>query len=199
MKIILPAKAQSASPAVLLTIVLCVLTAFDSPLFTLLSLDPHCVASGELWRLLTGNLVHFGWAHTLMNAAALLLVAQAFFFDYPSKKFCSLLGWCCLCVGVGIYWLNPEYVPYAGLSGAIHGLVVAGLLHTRAYPGWIRALALVLVVAKLIHENSAGYYATDLQALIPAAVAVESHVYGAIAGVVFGGTDWLTSRIKRKV
>jgi rhomboid family GlyGly-CTERM serine protease len=186
------------SPALLLAVVLCALTAVESSLFTMLSLDPHRVASGEIWRLLTGNLVHFGWAHTLMNTAALLLVSMAFFFDYPDKKFCGLLAWCCLCVGLEIYWLNPEYAPYAGLSGAIHGLIVAGLMQTRAYPMWMRTSALALIVAKLIHENSPGYQATDLQALIPAAVAVESHLYGTIAGAIFGGGDWLLSRIKRK-
>jgi rhomboid family GlyGly-CTERM serine protease len=198
MKIISLTRKNLTSPALLLALLLCLLTAFESPLFNLFSLDPHRVASGELWRLLTGNFVHFGWAHTLMNAAALLLVSLAFFPDYPSKKFYGLLLWCCLCVGLGIYGLNPEYVPYAGLSGAIHGLIMAGILYTCAYPLWTRAFALALVVAKLIHENSAGYEATDLQALIPAAVAVESHVYGAVAGVVFFGGERLISRIKRK-
>ena len=92
---------------------------------------------------------------------------------------------------------NPEYSPYAGLSGAIHGLIVAGLLQTRAYPMWIRVIALGLVVAKLVQEKSEGYEATDLQALLPVAVAVESHLYGAIAGFVFVGIVWLLQRLKR--
>lgn len=182
---------------ILSAIMLC-LTAFETPLFPLLSLEPTKVSTGELWRLLTANLVHFGWLHTLMNAAALLLCALAFFTEYSLKKFSLLLLWCCACVGVGIYCFNPEYSPYAGLSGAIHGLIVAGLLLSRAYPVWIRVIALGLVVAKLVQENSADYEATDLQALLPVAVAVESHLYGAVAGLVFSGVDWLLQRFKRK-
>jgi len=174
------------------------LTALENPLFPLLSLEPTYVSGGEFWRLLTANLVHFGWLHTLMNAAALLLCALAFFMDYPLKKFSLLMFWCCAGVGIGIYVLNPEYSPYAGLSGAIHGLIVAGLLQTRAYPIWIRVLALGLVTAKLVQENSVGYQASDLQALLPVAVAVESHLYGAIAGLVFATIDWLLQRLKRK-
>lgn len=182
---------------ILSAIMLC-LTALENPLFPLLSLEPTKVAADEFWRLLTGNLVHFGWAHTLMNAAALLLCTLAFFTEYSLKKFSFLLLWCCACVGVGIYLFNPEYSPYAGLSGAIHGLIVAGLLQTRAYPMWIRVIGLALVVAKLVQENSAGYEATDLQALLPVAVAVESHLYGAIAGLVFTGVAWLFQRLNRK-
>lgn len=174
------------------------LTAMDAIVFDALSLDPTRVAAGEVWRLLTGNIVHFGWLHTLMNAAALLLGVLAFFADYSLKKFSLLLFWCCASVGVGIYLLNPEYAPYAGLSGAIHGLIVAGLLLTRSYPIWIRVLALGLVVVKLMQENSAGYTATDLQALLPVAVAVESHLYGALAGLVFASTDYFLQGLRRK-
>lgn len=175
-----------------------VLTALENPLFPLLSLESIQVSHGELWRLLTANLVHFGWAHTVMNAAALLLCALAFFTEYSLKKFSFLLLWCCAGVGVGIYLFNPEYSPYAGLSGAIHGLIVVGLLQTRAYPVWIRVIALGLVVVKLVQENRVGYEATDLQALLPVAVAVESHVYGALAGLAFAGVDWLFYVFKGK-
>lgn len=186
------------SLCILLCILMLMLTTLENSLFPLLSLESTKISAGEFWRLLTANLVHFGWAHTLMNAAALLLCSLAFFTDYSFKKFVLLLFLCCVTVGVGIYLFNPEYSPYAGLSGAIHGLIVAGLLFTRAYPFWIRVVASSLVVAKLVHENSVGYEATDLQALLPVAVAVESHLYGAIAGLVFAAIDWLLQRLKRK-
>ena len=33
------------------------------------------VAAGELWRLLTGHLVHLGWTHMWLNLAGIALVA----------------------------------------------------------------------------------------------------------------------------
>lgn len=183
----------------ILSVLMLCLTAMDTLVFGTLSLEPAKVSTGEVWRLLTGNFVHFGWLHTCMNAAALLLCVLAFFAEYSLKKFSLLLLWCSASVGVGIYLFNPEYSPYAGLSGAIHGLIVAGLLQTRAYPMWIRVIALGLVTAKLIQENSAGYEATDLQALLPVAVAVESHIYGALAGLVFVGSDFFLQRFKRNM
>lgn len=173
------------------------LTVCENPLFALLSLEASKVTGGEYWRLLTANFVHFGWAHTLMNVAAFLLCSFAFFNDVSFKKYGLLVLWCCLGVGVGVFFFSPEYSPYAGLSGAIHGLIVAGLLQTRAYPMWIKVCGLILLTGKLIQENLPGYEATDLQELIPVAIAVESHVYGAIAGVLFAGGDWLLTRLKR--
>lgn len=172
-------------------------TSVSHLLFDNLSLYSEKVNQGEYWRLLTANFVHFGWIHTAMNAAALLLCVLAFFTDYSLKHFSFLLIWCCAGVGLGIYFLNLEYSPYAGLSGAIHGLIVAGLLQTRAYPLWIRVIVLSLLVAKLVDENGADYAATELQALLPVAVAVESHLYGALAGLAFAGVEWLLQRIKR--
>src|SRR6187402_592790 len=142
---------------IFLSILMLLLTALENPLFPLLSLEATKVANGELWRLLTANLVHFGWAHTLMNIAAFLLCSFTFFNDVRFKKYGLLLLWCCLAVGCGVFFFSPEYSPYAGLSGAIHGLIVAGLLQARAYPMWIRVISLGLVVAKLVQENSAGY------------------------------------------
>lgn len=173
------------------------LTVLDTYLFSLFSLEAAKVSTGEYWRLLTANFVHFGWAHTLMNIAAFGLCSLVFFNDLSLKKYSFLLLWCCLGVGVGVFFFSPEYSPYAGLSGAIHGLIVAGLIQTRAYPLWIKVGGLILLAGKLIQENLPSYQATDLQELIPVAIAVESHAYGAIAGVLFAGGDWLLIRLKR--
>ncbi len=178
--------------------VILVLTMFESHLFNTLSLDPTHTSQGQYWRIFTANFVHFGWAHTLMNTAALVLCTLALLSEMSLQKYVSLLLVCCLAVGLGIYWFNPEYQPYAGLSGAIHGLIVAGLIQTRAYPLWIKITGLLLIMGKLLQENLPGYEATDLQQLIPAAVAVESHVYGAIAGAAFALGDGLIQLKKRK-
>lgn len=166
-------------------------------LFPVLSLERSAVAAGQLWRLLTGNLVHFGWAHTAMNLAAFLLCSFGLLAQMSLVRFIYLLSVCCLAVGLGIYFLNPEYATYAGLSGAIHGLIVAGLFQTGLHPLWLRAVAFVIVVAKIIEEQSPNYQATDLQNLIPVPVAADAHLYGALAGLVFVGIDWTVRKIRK--
>jgi rhomboid family GlyGly-CTERM serine protease len=184
--------------SIALSTIMLILTTADASIFNWLSLEPLQVSAGEYWRLLTANFVHFGWAHTLMNVAALLLCTLALLSEISLTKYLGLLLLCCMTVGIGIYWFNPEYQPYAGLSGAIHGLVIAGLIQTRVYPQWIKIGGLLLVMGKLAQENLPGYEATDLQQLIPAAVAVESHVYGAIAGAALALGDELIQFTKRK-
>lgn len=174
------------------------LTLLSDGLFEYLSLDRSAVAQGQVWRLLSGNLVHFGWAHTAMNIAAFLLCSFGLLSHYSLTRFSSLLLLCCLAVGVGIYGLNPEYGTYAGLSGAIHGLIVAGLLHSKLHPLWLRILALGIVLIKLWQEQSPHYQASDLQNLIPVPVATDAHLYGAVAGLVFVIADWLLKVIRKK-
>lgn len=161
-----------------------ILTLFEPYVFNSLSLDPERVNQGQYWRLLTANFVHFGWAHTIMNVAALVLCTLALLSEISPLKYFYLLMVCSLTVGTGIYWFNPEYQPYAGLSGAIHGLIVAGILLTRDYPLWVRIVAGVILAGKLINENNGHYEANDLQMLIDVKIAVESHLYGAIGGLI---------------
>ena len=169
--------------AIVLSVAILTLTLCEPYAFNSLSLNPEKTGEGQYWRLLTANFVHFGWAHTLMNVAALVLCTFALLSEISPLKYLCLLFVCCLTVGTGIYWFNPEYKPYAGLSGAIHGLIVAGLLLTRDYPLWVRIAAGVILVGKLINENNGHYEANDLQMLIDVKIAVESHLYGAIGGL----------------
>lgn len=175
-----------------------IFSAFQNTIFPALALERNEVFTGEYWRLLTGNFVHFGWAHTLMNVAAFLLCSIALLDKLSIVKYCALLMWCCLMVGGGIFHLNLEYGTYAGLSGAIHGLIVAGLLLSKQHPLWIRVIALGLLIAKLVQEQSPNYTATDLQTLVPVPVAVDAHLYGAIAGLAFVFIDYLIIYLKRK-
>ena len=167
-----------------LALLMLVLTGLDTWLFEWLKLEKVRVSDGELWRLLTANLVHYGWSHTLMNLAALLVGSYALFLDYPWQRFALLVLGCSLSVGLGMWLLDSDYESYAGFSGVMHGLILAGIIHSRAHPLWLRLAAFAIVIAKLVQEQSPGYQATDLQAMLPVPVAVNSHVYGACAGVL---------------
>ena len=164
-------------------------------LFDPLSLTRTAISQGQYWRLLTGNLVHFGWAHTLMNLAAFLLCSFALLSELKPLRFASLFMGCCFAVGLGIYYLNPELATYAGLSGVVHGLIIAGLWYTKRHPLWLRVAALAIVIGKIIQEHSANYQANELQALIPVPVAVDAHLYGALAGATFVSLDVLSQRL----
>lgn len=177
---------------------LVVLAVTTDVLFPILSLARVQVEHGELWRLVTSNFVHFGWPHTLMNLAAFLLCALALLNSFPVRQLLGLILCCCLSVGLGVYYLNPEYGTYAGLSGAIHGFIVAGLMRNKRHPAWLNAILIALVFAKIFYEHQPDYQATQLQTLMPVPVAYDAHMYGAIAGLLFGLGHWFIIWIKRK-
>lgn len=172
-----------------------IFTAKSSIFFPAMSLTRAQIEQGEIWRLLSCNFVHFGWPHTLMNLAAFVLCAFALLNSFSVRQLLGLVVFCCLSVGVGVYYLNPEYLSYAGLSGAIHGFIVAGLMRNQRHPYWLNALFIAALFAKIIYEQQPSYQATQLQTLLPVAVAYDAHLYGAIAGLLFGLGHWLKNLI----
>lgn len=178
--------------------VLVLLLASFNQLFSLLSLDRISVAQGQVWRVFTGNFVHFGWPHTLMNLAAFWICAFSLLSSYSPQKYICLIISCCLGVGLGIYFFSPQYDIYAGLSGAIHGFFVAGLMGNKRHPVSLNTLFIFAVFAKVIYEHLPGYRATDLQQLLPVAVAYDAHLYGALSGAAFGAITWANEFFQRK-
>ncbi len=165
--------------------------------FPLLSLERKYVAQGELWRLITSSTVHFGWAHTLMNLAAFAIFATALSSSFTQYSLLGIIVFCCTLVGVGVYWLNPEYETYAGLSGAIHGFFVAGLILNKRHAYWLNGLMIAALFTKIAVEHQPNYQATEIQSLLPVAVAYDAHLYGAIAGAMFGFGNLLLNRYFR--
>lgn len=84
--------------------------------------DRSALAEGQLWRLLTGHLVHLSAPHLIMDGAAFCIVAAAI------ERAGRPLGPLLLMLGAGIggflWWLLPQVAFYGGLSGINYGLFV---------------------------------------------------------------------------
>jgi rhomboid family GlyGly-CTERM serine protease len=157
---------------------------FPSVTEPLLQFDRGRVDNGEWWRLLSGQVVHYGIYHLAMNIAALLLCGYVLLRELSLRSYISLLVITALGVGLGIYTINRELDFYSGLSGVLHGLIVAGLLVGIRETPLFNGLALALVIGKLAQEQSTGFDASH--ALLPVPVAVDAHAYGAAAGLFVG-------------
>lgn len=138
---------------------------------------------GEVWRLLSGHLVHLGWSHLLMNLLALALVWALFGDTLTLAGWLLLLLFCALFDGLGLLLLNPGVEWYVGLSGVLHGLFLAGALAGLASGRRDAALLLIALVAKLAWEQLAGPLPGS-EATAGGLVVVDAHLYGAIAGGV---------------
>lgn len=165
----------------------------------LLEFNRDKILQGEYWRLITSNLVHYGFAHVAMNAAAFIIISFTLLRELSLKTYAMLLLICALAVNMGTLVFNPELSFYRGFSGALHGLIVAGLLFNSVRNRWLSYLGVILVFGKIIHEHQTDFQANELQALLPVKVAVDSHLYGALAGLVFFALMFAYSYFRKSI
>lgn len=150
----------------------------------LLQFDRNAIAQGEWWRLISSQFIHYGVYHLLMNAAALVIINVALWRDAAVKHYLATLFICLVGTGIGLWFFDPELFFYAGLSGTLHGLIIAGLLLTLPQTPRINALALLVIWGKVIYEHTPWF--DPQHALLPVPVAVDAHLWGSVAGTFAG-------------
>lgn len=154
-----------------------------------LKYDRLAIVDGEFWRLVTGHLVHMGISHYALNMAGLLLVWLL------TGRYFSLSGWVTVLLvtlavtTAGFWFVDRNLLWYVGLSGILHGLLVAGSLRgLRELPGE-SAVMLCVVAAKLAWEQLAGPLPGS-ESVSGGNVIVNAHLYGAVGGAVAAGLLW---------
>ncbi|WP_341936389.1 rhombosortase [Marinimicrobium sp. C2-29] len=180
----LPRLTPSLQLTLILAITLLLLGVLPSWSEPLLEFNRAAIDDGQWWRLLTGQWVHYGAYHLAMNLGAFVLCGYILFRDASLKHYATLLLLCLLGVGLGLFFFSPELDYYAGLSGALHGLLVGGILLTFREMPWMNGAALLVVAAKIVQEQWPGFDTSH--PLLPVPVAVDAHLYGALVGLVWG-------------
>ena len=170
--------------------------------------DPHSsdwlryqrvsIGNGEYWRLITGHLCHLGELHLLFNVLGMWLVTFLLFDVLRGYRWFLIFGFCVLGTSLGLWYFSPEVIRYVGLSGALHGLVVAGGILDLRNLVLNNAVLLGGVFGKIIWEHSS-YYDNAMSELIGGHVLVDSHMYGAIAGVVIGVAIGLKDHLAKQI
>ena len=173
-------------PAALMIVLAAFLALYGDSGREWLRFDREAIAGGEIWRLLSGHLVHLGPSHLMLNLAGLLLIW------YLVGSVFSLLQWLTVAllvivgIDLGFWFLEPRIEWYVGLSGLLHGVLAAGIvgaIRTRRVEVLILGIALV---AKLTYEQFAGPLPGSEQAT-GGTVIIASHAYGAVSGAITGG------------
>jgi rhomboid family GlyGly-CTERM serine protease len=145
------------------------------------------------WRFFTAiaaQLAHLSVHHLILNIAAMGMITWGLAPWWSSKQW---LGWATIsaaCVALGLI-LTPNIQWYVGLSGMLHGLLVAGLVHilfshaaTRVKT--IAAIILLSVLIKLYIEAYWGGLWLDATSM-GGPVLPEAHRFGAL-GVLLVAT-----------
>lgn len=166
-----------------LTLAALLVALLGEPAAQRLRYERGAILSGEVWRLFSGHLVHLGWTHLGLNAAALVLIAALLGRLQRAPPWAWSVLASSLGVGLGLLWCSPQVDWYVGLSGVSHGLVAAGgaaLARERRAAGFAW---LALLAGKLAWEQFHGALPGS-QAVIGGATVVDAHLYGAVAGLM---------------
>jgi len=174
---------QQHSLPLVLTLTATLLAIAGDSLTELLRYHAGDIKAGEIWRLISANLVHLGWSHTLMNLFGLGLIWGLFWNCFSSWQWWLISLTSGLGVSLGLLILNPELVWYVGLSGVLHGLFVAGAVGAIRRGDRREAILLAAIVSKLLWEQYFGALPGSAD-MAGGPVVVDSHLYGAIAGAL---------------
>lgn len=147
--------------------------------------DRTRIDAGQWWRLLTGNLVHLGWMHLLLDGTALLLVWYLLGHGFRLWQWLIITGLSMLGVGAGLYLFDPRLITYVGLSGMLHGLYAAGTVALARRDKPFALLLAVLLAGKLAWEQCCGPDPLTAE-LIGGSIVVNAHLYGAVTGLLLG-------------
>lgn len=157
----------------------------------------------EIWRWWTGQWVHVGWRHYVLNMLAFLGLPFIFAKIRVHTIAIIMLIFSPL-LSLGIYSLLPNVYAYAGLSGVLHGIYIFAALQSLYFSvvnknvkeRQFAILVLVCIGIKISTEYWLGY--TETAELIQAPVLIESHQIGCLIGLVGGILFVITQVFKVK-
>ena len=179
--------------------VLLLLGVFGDVVNPYLQYSRESISTGQVWRLLSGHLVHLGWFHSGMNTLGWLGIVWVFRGVFNFYTWLLLVCFNALVISAGLWYFNPELQYYAGLSGVLHGLLVSALVVSFGrrilFSPWVTAIALAIILVKLYQEQQPGYDVNYLYEQMQAPVAVDAHLYGAIAGLAIAGVLLALKRV----
>ncbi len=165
---------------------------------SLLIYDRAAIIHGELWRLVTGNLVHLSTSHLAYDLAAFLIVGTII--EIRGYRFFPML---CLSaatfIGIILFWVEPEMFFYAGLSGVVTAAVTYLCLQGLTEKGswrWLCAAMLASLAFKFWVELAFGKFlllAVSTEDFVPVPL---SHLIGSVTAITLFVLMHLSASIK---
>jgi rhomboid family GlyGly-CTERM serine protease len=153
--------------------------------------DIAAIENGQYWRIISGHFAHYDWQHFAMNMAGAALCLVVFAEDIkPIHWPLSTLA-ISLFSSLAMFYDNFGLNGYVGFSDVLHGWVVLGAIGIMQKQRWLGLTVLAFTLAKLVYEF---YYGALSQDNLAIPVATESHIYGAIAGLLYGILIFLPKR-----
>lgn len=163
------------------------------PLRELLAYEREGLQAGQAWRLLSAHLVHLGWSHLALNVAGLAIIAWLVGHVFSGLRWLLIMLLSIAAIDAGLWFLNAEIEWYVGLSGMLHGLLVAGLFVGVANRDREALVLSAFVIAKIAWEQFSGPLPGS-ESTAGGVVIVDAHLYGAFGGLLGALFCWRSAR-----
>jgi len=179
--------AQTTNPVVLGLLFLSVVTLLCTiPVVSQwLLFDAELVVAYQIWRPITGWLTQLNFQHWMLNQWGLVVMA----FLLPKRlNLRDLSGYLWVWLVASIMLWQSEYSQYVGLSGLLYGWLVISAFLSPYYSFWVRTVFISVLSVKVLSENGWLPFSSTsnwVGEFIQAEVAVESHLWGLLAGLAF--------------
>lgn len=185
-------------PAFFFILLAALIQVAGAPLTEYLRYEREAILSGQLWRLLTGHLVHLGWIHLLLNIAGLLFLCFGFASPRHGSATKTLVSFIAIMLGLSgaLLLFSPELSWYVGLSGVLHGWWA--LLAIRLWPreGLMAMLLLAVLFGKIAWEQVTGADAA-LAERIGGDIVIDAHLYGMLSGLFLSALEPISGALHR--
>lgn len=158
--------------------------------------DRAQIEAGEIWRLVTGHLVHLNLQHLLWNAIAFVVLAAMARYDegisYARQAGIMLAG--VAVIDIALYASPSPLSFYAGFSGVLNALWAVMIVEA-----WRQKKSLLIAGIGVLSLAKIGYEALTAKTLFfdtPWPAAFEGHAGGVLAGLLFVAAAHLWPKMK---
>jgi rhomboid family GlyGly-CTERM serine protease len=150
------------------------------------------VASGEVWRVWSGQLVHFGWPHFIADTGLFLILGWMLERSHRRVTLTALVLMPPFIAAV-IFLFDPSMERYAGLSAVNLGLLLFLALQgwQRDWRDWFWPTVLVIYVGEVIFEAVSGGTGGGMIAFDDPTVRVATSAHLASAVYALGAWWWV--------
>lgn len=151
--------------------------------------DRLAIEAGEYWRFVTAHIVHLGKSHLNLNMLGFVLTWLLVGRNYSVLEWIFVTFTAVLIQSLGFWFLDTNMLWYVGMSGLLHGYMIAGAAKGFKTLRTESTVLAGLVVLKLIYEQFSGPLPGS-ESTSGGSVVVNAHLYGALGGALAALVLW---------
>jgi rhomboid family GlyGly-CTERM serine protease len=160
--------------------------------------DRLAIEAGEYWRFVTAHIVHLGKSHLNLNMLGFILTWLLVGRNYSVPEWIFVTFISVLLQSLGFWFLDTNMLWYVGMSGLLHGYIIAGAAKGFKTLRTESGVLCGLVILKLIYEQIFGPLPGS-ESMSGGNVVINAHLYGALGGALAALVLWRRGKVRGSI